>query len=79
MLPHYPGKVEEYETWRFQLIQFLLQEPHFVEFLEWVENDLYSKDQHHIAIKKKNLEHEDALILGPTNIAREKKRHMRFE
>ena len=27
---HYSGKVEEYETWRFQMIQFLSQEPHFV-------------------------------------------------
>ena len=32
MLLHYSGKVEEYETWRFQMIQFLSQEPHFVEF-----------------------------------------------
>ena len=61
MLPHYSGKVEEYETWRFQMIQFLSQEPYFVEFLEWIENDLYSEDQHHIAIKEKNLEHEDAV------------------
>ena len=30
MLPHYAGKVEEYETWRFQLIHFLSQ--------EWIEN-----------------------------------------
>ena len=34
MLPHYSGKVAQCETWRFQLIQFLSQEPYFVEFLE---------------------------------------------
>ena len=50
-----------------------------MEFLEWIENDLISEDQHLIAIKEENLEHEDAVIRGPTNIAREKKRHMRFE
>ena len=41
---HYSGKVEEYETWRFQLIQFLSQEPYIVEFLESIENDLISED-----------------------------------
>ena len=46
MLPHFSGKVEEYETWSFQLIQFLSQEPYFVEFLEWIENDLDSENQH---------------------------------
>ena len=61
MLPHYSGKVEEYETWRFQLIQFMSQEPYFVEFLEWIENDLISEDQHHIAVKETNLEHRDAV------------------
>ena len=60
-MPHYSGKVEEYETWRFQLIQFLSQEPYIVEFLEWIENDLISEDWHHIALKEKNLEHEDAV------------------
>ena len=57
MLLHYSGKVEECETWCCQLIQFLSQESYFVEFLEWIENDLYSEDQHHIAIEEKNLEH----------------------
>ena len=32
-----------------------------MEFLEWIENDLISEDQHHIAIEEKNLEHEDAV------------------
>ena len=41
MLPHYSGKVEEYATWRFLMIQFLSQEPYFVEFLEWIENDIF--------------------------------------
>ena len=61
MLPHYLGKVEEYETWRFQFIQFLSQEPYFVEFLEWIENDLGSESQHCTAVLEKNLEHEDAV------------------
>ena len=34
MLRHYSGKVAQCQTWRFQLIQFLSQEPYFVEFLE---------------------------------------------
>ena len=37
------------------------QEPYFVEFLEWIENDLISEDQHHLAIKETNLEHRDAV------------------
>ena len=53
ILPHYSGKFEECETWRFQLIQFLSQEPYFVEFLEWIENDLISEDQHHILQSRK--------------------------
>ena len=44
LLPHFSGKVEEYETWRFQLILFLSQEPYFVEFLEWIENDFDSEE-----------------------------------
>ena len=60
-MPHYSGKVEEYVTWRFQLIQFLSQEPYFVEFLEWIENDLGSENQHFTAVEGKNLEHEDAV------------------
>ena len=27
MLPYYNGKVDEYDTWRFQMIQFLSQDP----------------------------------------------------
>ena len=61
MLPHYSGNVKEYETWRFQLIQFLSQEPYFVEFLEWIENNLGSENEHSTAVQEKNLEHEDAV------------------
>ena len=32
-----------------------------MEFLGWIENDLGSENQHHFAIKEKNLEHEDAV------------------
>ena len=46
MLPNYSGKVEEYENWRFQMVQFLSQEPYFVAFLEWIENESYSEEQH---------------------------------
>ena len=31
MLPNYTGKVEEYDTWRFQMIQFLLEDVYRVE------------------------------------------------
>ena len=61
MLLHYSGRAAQYETWRFQLIRFLSQEPYFLEFLEWIDNDLVSEDQHHIAIKEMNLEHEDTV------------------
>ena len=60
MLLHYSGKVEEDKTWRFQLIQFLSQEPYVVEFLEWIENDLDFENQHSTAVQEKNLEHENA-------------------
>ena len=53
------GRVEEYENWRFQVRQFLSQELYFVEFLEWIENDLYSEEQHYIAGQEKIIEHEE--------------------
>ena len=59
MLPNYSGKVEEYETWRFQMVQFLSQEPYFVAFLEWIENELYSEEQHFLAVQEKNILHEE--------------------
>ena len=37
MLPNYSGKVEECENWRFQMIQFLSQDPYSMKFLEWIE------------------------------------------
>ena len=37
LLPNYSGKVEEYEGWRFQMTQFLAEDPFFVKFLEWIE------------------------------------------
>ena len=39
MLPNNFGKVEEFENWRFQMVQFLSQKPYFVAFLEWIENE----------------------------------------
>ena len=32
-----------------------------MEFLEWIENDLGSENQHFTAVQEKNLEHEDAV------------------
>ena len=55
MLPAYSGKVDEHENWRFQMVQFLSQEPHVVEVLEWIENELYSEEQHFLAVQEKNI------------------------
>ena len=59
MLPHYSGKVEDYDTWRFQMTQFLAEDPFFVKFLEWIENDLDGEDQHTSAVQEKNTEHKE--------------------
>ena len=45
MLPKYSGTAEEYENWRFQMVQFLSQEPFFVEILEWIANECCSEEQ----------------------------------
>mgnify|MGYP001067729332 CR=1 FL=1 len=73
LLPNYSGKVEEYDTWRFQITQFLAEDPFFVTFLEWIENDLDGEGQHPTAVCVKNKEHEDevadvadAMSLPPT-------------
>ena len=58
MLPHYSGKVEDFDTWRFQMTQFLAEDPYFVKLLEWIENDLDGEDQHASAIQEKNTEHK---------------------
>jgi hypothetical protein len=59
MLPHYSGKVEDFDTWRFQMTQFLAEDPYFVKLLEWIENDLDGEDQHASAIQEKNTEHNN--------------------
>ena len=41
------------------MIQFQPQEPYFVESLEVIWNELYPEEQHKIAMKGKNLEHEE--------------------
>ena len=53
MLPHSSGKVEEFENWRFLMVQFLSEEPCFVDLLEWIEHELYSEDQHVLAVQEK--------------------------
>ena len=30
-----------------------------MEFLEWIENDLHSQEQHFLAVQEKNLSHEE--------------------
>ena len=37
LLPSYTGKAEEYDTWRFQLTQFLAEDSYFAAFLDWIE------------------------------------------
>ena len=60
MLPNYSGKVEEEnENWRFQTVQFLSQEPYFVAFLEWIENELHLEEQHFLAVQEKNIQREE--------------------
>ena len=59
MLPHYSGKVEDYDTWKFQMTQFLAEDPFFVTLLEWIENDLDGEDQHSSAVREKNVEHTE--------------------
>ena len=59
MLPNYSGKGEEHDNWRFQMVQFLSQEPYFVAFLELIENELYSEEQHFLAVQDKNILHEE--------------------
>ena len=59
MLPTYSGKVEEYDTWRFQITQFLAEDPYFVNFLEWIENDLEGEDLHEAAVRDKNADNQE--------------------
>ena len=46
-LPTYTGKPEEFELWRFQLLQFLSAEPGFPAMIEWIETDLSTKESEH--------------------------------
>ena len=48
MLPHYSGKPEEYEHWKFQVIQFVSDDVYFPTFLDWIENatDLDDETKH---------------------------------
>ena len=40
------------------LNHFFTQEPYFVEFLEWIENEIYS-EEHFLAVQEMNIPHED--------------------
>ena len=46
MLPSYNGKPEEYDTWRFQVTQFLAQDVYLPKFLDWIENEVGEEDRH---------------------------------
>ena len=46
------------------LNHFFTQEPYFVEFLEWIENEIYS-EEHFLAVQEMNIPHEDRA----TNVA----------
>ena len=59
MLPNYSGKVEEYENWRFQMIQFLSQDPCFVKFIEWIAHDMGPEDQLFFALQEMTFENEE--------------------
>ena len=46
-----------------------------MEFLEWIENDLDSENQHSTAVQEKNLEHEDAVRDVHVQITQTHQRH----
>ena len=58
LLPTYTGKVEEYDTWRFQMVQFLCHEKYFPKFMEWIETELEGEDHHEQSIQQKELENQ---------------------
>ena len=49
MLPTYSGKPEEFDLWRFQILQFLSSEPAFPAFIDWIETRLSVKESEHRA------------------------------
>ena len=53
MLPSYSGKPEEYDTWRFQLVQFLSQDAGFPAMLDWIETELGDESCHKVEIEEK--------------------------
>ena len=52
MLPHYHGKSEEFDSWKFQMTQFLAEDQFFIQFLEWIENDLPGENDHASAVQE---------------------------
>ena len=52
LLPNYTGKAEDFGSWKFQVTQFLGEDPYFVRFLEWIENDLPGEDEHAQAVQE---------------------------
>ena len=41
------------------MVQFLSQEFKFVDFVEWIENELCSEEHSFLAVQEKNIPHEE--------------------
>ena len=83
MLPKYWCKVEEYEKLALPDGAILVTRTYFAEFLEWIENELYSEDQHFLEVEEKNILHEEkghkrVQITRTHHFCSRRKRHMRF-
>ena len=37
IVPHYSGRIDEYEMWNFKMVTFLSEEEGFREFIDWIE------------------------------------------
>ena len=60
MLPKYSGTAEEYEKLVLPDGRVSCHKSLFVfEFLEWIENECCSEEQHFLAVQEKNILHEE--------------------
>ena len=59
MLHQYSGKVEECENGAFPDGAILVTRALLCGFLEWIEYELYSEEQHFLAVQEKNIRHEE--------------------
>ena len=80
MLPTYSGKPEDFEGWRFQIVQFLSDDPVFPRILEWAEGTLGSDEAlHHTAVEELNRESQERVdackaAMSPPSPARKRKK-----